>query len=101
MNIKQKVKIKIQQMGTHIFSNQTLQVLTNCLLLFTKMQIIMQKVIKRKYTIYQETLITTIILSSMKTNLIIMCTSPSLVEPPTKCSKRGGWTGPQILEGGW
>ena len=50
----------------------------------------MQKVIKRKYTIYQETVITTIILSSMKTNLIIVCTSPPLVEPPTKCSKRGG-----------
>ena len=43
MNIKQKVKIKIQQKSKGIFQNQTLQFLTNCLFQFIQIKIIIQK----------------------------------------------------------
>ena len=63
MNIKQNMKIEMQQMSIDIFSNQTLQELADCLFWFIQMKITIQKSIKSSSIIYQKILLR-IIMSS-------------------------------------
>ena len=57
MNIKQNMRIKIQQMSKYIFLNQTFQVLTDCLFWFLQTQMILLKGIKPKGITYQKVLL--------------------------------------------
>ena len=63
-------------MSINIFSNQTLQVLTDCLFWFTQTRIIMQKGEKLRDITYQKVLIRIITSSSVErtfmTNLLIL-----------------------------
>ena len=66
MNIKQKVRIKIQQVRINIFSNQTLQELADCLFWVTQIKTTFQKGIKPKCIIYQKVLSKAITSSSLE-----------------------------------
>ena len=52
MNIKQKVRIKIQQMSINIFLNQTLQELANYLFWLIQIKMAFEKGIKPEYIVY-------------------------------------------------
>ena len=54
MNIKQKVRIKIQQMNLHIFSNQILLESIDYLFQFIQIKATMLKDLMRKNIIYQK-----------------------------------------------
>ena len=56
MNIKQKVRMKIQQTSTYILSNQTLSELIDCLSLFIQTKMTVLKDLMAKNIIYQKVL---------------------------------------------
>ena len=76
MNIKQKVRIKIRGISIDIFSNQTLQEITDCLFCFIQINMTMQKGIKPEDIIYQKVLLKIIMSSSIQktsmTNQLIL-----------------------------
>ena len=76
MNIKQRLRIKMQQISVDIFSYQTLSELTGSLFWFVQTNKMMQKGIVLKIIIYQKVLQKIIMSSSMEktvmTNQLIL-----------------------------
>ena len=66
MNIKQKVRIKMQQMNIDIFFNQTLWELTNCLFWLVQIKTTILKDLKLEDITYQKALLRIITSSSIE-----------------------------------
>ena len=66
MNIKQKVRIKMQQMNIDIFFNQTLWELTNCLFWLVQIKATILKDLKLEDITYQKALLRIITSSSIE-----------------------------------
>ena len=76
INIKQKGKIKMQEKGINICSNQPLQELTNCLFRFIQIKVVMLKDLKLEDITYQKVLLRIIMYSLMERTFM---TNPSIL----------------------
>ena len=66
MNVKQKMRIKMQQMDIDIFLNHTLWELTDCLFWLVQIKMPMLKDLKLEDITYQKALLRIITLSSLE-----------------------------------